>query len=110
MRAAKNDGGERAGGMKRKKQTRVLTHPDKMEQGVSLGTSHTHANILHHQYMLYMRACLKDQAPGSELLLKATDARNTASHTEPRTKRSLDHTCSRTRHNYPAWIWQAAVS
>lgn len=69
VRAAKNDGEERAGGMKRKKQTRVLTHPDKMEQGVSLGTSHTHANILHHQYTLYMRACLKDQAPGSEHLL-----------------------------------------
>ena len=80
-----------------KKQMRVLTHPDKMEQGVSLGTSHTHANILHHQYTLYMRACLKDQAPGSELLLKATDARNTASHIEPRTKKvARSHMFART--------------
>lgn len=31
-------------------------------------------------------------APGSELLLKATDARNTASHIEPRTTRSHNHT------------------
>lgn len=50
MRAAtepKKDGGGRAGGIKRK--TRVLTHPDKMEQGVSLTTSDTNVDIPHAQ-------------------------------------------------------------
>lgn len=48
---------------------------------------HTPTRIWHtHIYTVHTRACLKDKPPGSELLLKATDARNTASHIEPRTK------------------------
>lgn len=54
---------------------------------------------------MHTRACLKDKPPGSELLLKATDARNTASHIEPRTKEVTHnlatHTHTHTRSTNP---------
>lgn len=78
----------RKGWRDKKKATRVLTHPDKMEQGLSLSTSLTNTYAPH---TLYAQACLTDAAPGSELLLKATDARNTESHIESRTARSQSH-------------------
>lgn len=59
-----------------------LTLTDRLEQGVSLNTSHTHTQK-------YTSTSLKDKAPGSELLLKVMDARNTPSHIEPRTTMSL---------------------
>lgn len=72
----------------------MLTHPDKIEQGVPLTTSDANIDILHAKCRT--GDLVSVQASGSELLLKATDLRNTESHVEPRTKKSHSHTLSHT--------------
>lgn len=81
---------EEAGGTKRKKKRRcwhILTKCNRECHSAphTLMCTHTHT---HMHTCCTWELCLKDMAPGSELLLKATDVRNTESHIEPRTNRS----------------------
>lgn len=103
----RKDDAERAAGTERKKKTRVLTRPDKMEQP-------PHApSPIYHTCMLYMRAglngtarhldlsrCWKEQTPEIfSLTYGAKDEEVAQSHTHTQ--------CSLT---IQAWIWQAESS